>query len=501
MLRRTILLSATLCLSLCLCTAALAQPVATVAQKSAMAPRPIGPTADGHGRGLWLPEYVKDVHPGKPAVQPAPGMEDAPGDPSWDWEALGQCPPVRNQGYSGTCWIHASLGEFESREAILESVSPSSFEYSEQDIGNYYPASHFIAAGTGGNAFMVASYMSKYGSVNEADEPWVLPPTHGTWDPNNTYIKNVENWHFLGDCMSNNAAIKNALTYGPVSTSVHTAQLDAWNASWGTLVAPSSLTGSGTDNDHAVVIVGWDDNKPQTGAATLGAWKVRNSWGSSWGVSGYFWIGYGAAGIGYSSSYFPTTTEQAYVNYNSNMTVLNYDNGWDGGAYSWVSNATTAQMVNKYTIPSLPSGSNVLRAIEVCAMYPNATYTVKVYSGFDGTTLTGELASESGTLSDAGIYCIELDPPLAVSAGQARVLFVDIAYPLPSDIYVLPAPNTSTPQTNKCYARPSSGYGWNNLTGSFELVLRGKIEVLGTPTPTPTATPEPSEVGHWELFE
>ena len=41
---------------------------------------------------------------------------------------------------------------------------------------------------------------------------------------------------------------------------------------------------------HKLVIIGWDDR--------LGAWLVRNSWGTSWGEDGYGWIKYGTAEIG-----------------------------------------------------------------------------------------------------------------------------------------------------------------------------------------------------------
>ncbi|WP_447984695.1 C1 family peptidase [Nitrospira sp. Nam74] len=45
--------------------------------------------------------------------------------------------------------------------------------------------------------------------------------------------------------------------------------------------------------NHAVVIVGWDDEK--------GAWRVRNSWGTGWGESGYAWVKYNNNAIGWDT--------------------------------------------------------------------------------------------------------------------------------------------------------------------------------------------------------
>jgi hypothetical protein len=44
--------------------------------------------------------------------------------------------------------------------------------------------------------------------------------------------------------------------------------------------------------NHAVLLVGWDDDKEG------GAWLIKNSWGKSWGENGYAWVKYGTGGIG-----------------------------------------------------------------------------------------------------------------------------------------------------------------------------------------------------------
>lgn len=49
---------------------------------------------------------------------------------------------------------------------------------------------------------------------------------------------------------------------------------------------PTSTT---QDGSHAVCVVGYDDN--------IQAWKCKNSWGTDWGQSGYFWIAYGVCNI------------------------------------------------------------------------------------------------------------------------------------------------------------------------------------------------------------
>ena len=46
---------------------------------------------------------------------------------------------------------------------------------------------------------------------------------------------------------------------------------------------------NGKRGGHAVLLIGWDDTK--------GAYLCKNSWGTNWGASGWFRIGYGECGI------------------------------------------------------------------------------------------------------------------------------------------------------------------------------------------------------------
>ena len=76
----------------------------------------------------------------------------------------------------------------------------------------------------------------------------------------------------------NNAFKRAIMNYGGVYTSIYS-------------------TGSyeqyytGTNSNHAVCIVGWDDDKYISRAPGKGAWICKNSWGN-WGYNGFFYVSY-----------------------------------------------------------------------------------------------------------------------------------------------------------------------------------------------------------------
>lgn len=67
-----------------------------------------------------------------------------------------------------------------------------------------------------------------------------------------------------------------------------------YSAFMGLQVATTGLVtrpgkGESIQGGHAVTLVGYDDNK-QMPDGSKGAFLVRNSWGTGWGLAGYFWM-------------------------------------------------------------------------------------------------------------------------------------------------------------------------------------------------------------------
>jgi len=89
-------------------------------------------------------------------------------------------------------------------------------------------------------------------------------------------------------------ALKSALATGPVSVAIEADQMAFQLYSGGVL-----SSGCGTNLDHGVLAVGYDSN----------SFKVKNSWGSSWGENGYLQISTSGNTCGiHSDASYPTVS-------------------------------------------------------------------------------------------------------------------------------------------------------------------------------------------------
>lgn len=176
------------------------------------------------------------------------------------------------QGYCGSCWAFSVTEQLESdaMRQLQKNVTLSTEQLVQCDT---------LSAGCNGglteNAF---NYVKKSGGIElEADYPYSsYDGVTGKCAANKTlFAVGVQSFTTIKGESSMAAYVQNT---GPLS-----ACIDA--TTWDTYIS-GVMTACGHEVNHCVQVVGVD-------ASEGGYWKVRNSWGRSWGEDGYIRLAYG----------------------------------------------------------------------------------------------------------------------------------------------------------------------------------------------------------------
>ena len=210
---------------------------------------------------------------------------------SFDWRSQVTLPSVRNQGGCGGCWAFATVGALECAIKIKDNTTVN---LSEQYLvscnnegwgcdGGWW--AHDYHEWKSDDCDSVGAVMESEFPFQYSDVPCECPYTHPY---------RITDWSFVGGGIE---GMKQAIMdYGPISVAI--SANNALQAYSGGIFNGCT----GTTINHAVVIVGWDDNQ-----GTNGVWIVRNSWGSWWGEGGYGRIPYGCNQIGYGACFINYT--------------------------------------------------------------------------------------------------------------------------------------------------------------------------------------------------
>lgn len=200
-------------------------------------------------------------------VRELPNMVDVPS--SVDWTTQGYVTAVKNQGNCGSCWSFSTTGCIEGQHynATGNLVSLSEQQLVDCDSRNY--------GCNGGWPYNANKYIIQYGSMSEADYPYIGYGYYCQYNANKVVARVSQNFYVpSGD---ENAMKVASATVGPLEVAIEVSGSFQYYTS-GVYYNPYCR---GAVN-HAVLNVGYGTD-PQGGDY----WLVKNSWGASWGDNGY----------------------------------------------------------------------------------------------------------------------------------------------------------------------------------------------------------------------
>merc|ERR1719510_681193 len=184
-----------------------------------------------------------------------------------DWRTKNAVTPVKNQASCGSCWAFSTTGSTEGAVAIetgeLVSLSEQQLVDCSKAEGN-----HGCQGGLMDYGFQ---YIIKNGGIDtEEDYPYTAKNGHCNAAKAAKKVSEIKSFQ---DVQSDNESqLAKAATQQPVSVAIEADQPGFQHYKSG--VFDSTC---GTKLDHGVLVVGY----------TSDAWIVKNSWGASWGESGY----------------------------------------------------------------------------------------------------------------------------------------------------------------------------------------------------------------------
>lgn len=390
-----------------------------------------------------------------------------------DVEGINYVPSVKRQS-GGTCWAHAVYACMEGNLLMTElwenigmAGEPNLAEYHLDwwnGFNNFFnddiSGSDGVVPHNGAQCRIAAAYLSRgEGAVfsedandgTEQDSVWYNSAPDRYDNSYDLYYPNHIEIYDIGDDLENIDLIKTKIMDNGPITILFRADTSLLSDDF---VHYQPVQNNQPPN-HNVVIIGWDDEKETPALQGPGAWLCKNSWGSSWGNDGYFWISYYDK---YCGHYYDGDEWTASF---QEVEPMSYERVYYHDYHGWQQDFTLSnEAFNVFTAEN----DEVLTAVSFFTCTDNVEYEVKIFETFNNGELQNELSQASGHIDFTGFHTVQLDTPALLNDEDEFYIYLKLSdgglpYDQTTDVWGY---------TIRSHANPGESYylssaGWTDL--------------------------------------
>jgi len=225
-------------------------------------------------------------------LEPPARIHEAPTDiatlpAAVDWTTVAKAvSDVKDQGQCGSCWSFSTTGALEGAHYNKIGVAVSLSEQHLVDCDTPANGGSDLAC-NGGLMDSAFTWVKKNGGIaTEVDYPYFSGTTKakGTCQTNKAKVTAATPVSYTDVAVNSDAALMSAIAQQTVSVAIEADQSTFQLYKSGVLTAAC-----GTNLDHGVLAVGYGTDNG------VDYYKVKNSWGSSWGEKGFIRLARGVS--------------------------------------------------------------------------------------------------------------------------------------------------------------------------------------------------------------